>query len=73
MACGAVSIVTIVASVLSGERTNFILRVMAGMLASLVFRPIWARYFLLVVVQIVAISGVFCGNQISVTDLLPIF
>ena len=54
-----VSMITIVASVLSGERINFILRAMGGMLAGVVYRPIWPRYLLLVAAEIAAIAGVF--------------
>ena len=54
-----VSLVTIVASVLSGERINLILRAMGGMLAGIVYRPIWSRYLLLIVAELLAILGVF--------------
>ena len=54
-----VSLVTIVASLLSGERINFILRAMAGMLAGAVFKPILSRYVLLVSAEVVAILSVF--------------
>ena len=54
-----VSLITIVASVLSGERINLILRAVGGMLAGLVFRPIWSRYLLLVFAEFAAIVGVF--------------
>ena len=47
-----VSMITIVASVLSGERINFILRAMGGMLAGVVYRPIWPRYLLLVAAEL---------------------
>ena len=54
-----VSLVTIVASVLSGERINLILRAMGGMLAGIVYRPLWTRYLLLIVAELLAILGVF--------------
>ena len=54
-----VSLVTIVASVLSGERINLILRAMGGMLAGIFYRPIWTRYLLLIVAELLAILGVF--------------
>ena len=43
-----VSLITIIASVLSGERINFILRAIGGMLAGIVYKPIWSRYLLLI-------------------------
>ena len=54
-----VSFITIVASVLTGERINFILRAMAGMLAGLVYKPVWSRYALLVAAEVLAVLGVF--------------
>ena len=54
-----VALVTIVASVLTGERINFILRAVAGMLAGLVYRPIWSRYLLLVGAEMATIVGMF--------------
>ena len=54
-----VSLITIVASVLSGERINFILRAMGGMLAGIVYKPIWSRYLLLVGAELTAIMGIF--------------
>ena len=54
-----VSLMTIVASVLSGERINSILRAVAGMLAGLVYKPILSRYLLLIGAELIAILGIF--------------
>ncbi len=54
-----ISLFTIVASVMTGERINLILRAMAGMLAGLVFKPIWSRYLLLIGVEFAAMAGIF--------------
>ena len=54
-----VSLITIVASVVTGERINFILRAMAGMLAGLVYKPIWSRYALLIAAEVLTVIGVF--------------
>ena len=74
-----VSLITIVASVLTGERINFILRAMAGMLAGLVHKPIWSRYALLVSVEAMAVFGIFLlkpaiGNRFVSTfiEQLPV-
>ena len=53
------SLITIVASVLSGERINFILRAIGGMLAGIVYKPIWSRYLLLIGAELTAILGLF--------------
>jgi len=53
------SLITIVASVLSGERINFILRAIGGMLAGIVYKPIWSRYLLLIGTELAAIIGIF--------------
>lgn len=57
-----VSLITIVASVLSGERTNFILRAMGGMFAGIVYKPIWPRYLLLVAAEAAAVTGIFLAK-----------
>ena len=57
-----VSLITIIASVLSGERINFILRAVGGMLAGFVYKPIWPRYLLLIGAECIAILGVFLAK-----------
>lgn len=56
---GILSLVTIVMSVLTGERMNFLIRACGGMLAGLVWRPVWSRYLALVAVEILAVILVF--------------
>jgi len=56
---GALSLISIIMSVLTGERINFLIRACGGMLAALVWRPHWRRYFILVVVEILAVAAVF--------------
>jgi O-antigen ligase len=56
---GGLSLISIIMSVLSGERINFLIRVCSGMLAALVWRPHWRRYIILVVVEILAVAAVF--------------
>ena len=54
-----ISVTTIVASVLSGERINFILRALGGMMAGLLYRPVWTRYLLLIFAEVAAVIGIF--------------
>jgi len=56
---GGLSLISIIMSVLTGERINFLIRACGGMLAALVWRPHWRRYFILVVVEILAVAAVF--------------
>ena len=56
---GVLSLVSIVMSVLTGERINFLIRACGGMLAALVWKPNWRRYVILVLVEILAIIAVF--------------
>ena len=53
------SLVTIILSVIAGERINFILRACGGMLAGLIWRPDFYRYGVLVLVELIAIFAVF--------------
>jgi len=56
---GGLSLISVIMSVLTGERINFLIRACGGMLAALVWRPHWRRYFILVVVEILAVTAVF--------------
>ena len=56
---GFLSVFTIMISVMSGERMNFILRAFSGMLAGLVWRPSSLRYAALVSTAILAVISVF--------------
>jgi len=54
-----VSFVTIILSVITGERINFLIRACGGMLAGLVWRPNAVRYGALIVIEILAVVTVF--------------
>lgn len=56
---GVVALITMVISVMTGERINFLIRACGGMLAGLVWKPKWNRYIGLVVVEILAVILVF--------------
>ena len=59
---GVLSLASIIMSVFTGERINLILRVCAGMLAALVWRPYWRRYFILIVIEAAAVFAVFFSS-----------
>ena len=54
-----VSFITIILSVVTGERINFLLRACGGMLAGLVWRPKFSRYAVLVLLELLAVATVF--------------
>jgi len=56
---GIISLITIIMSVLTGERINFLIRACGGMLAGLVWKPVWSRYLVLIIVEILAVVIVF--------------
>ena len=56
---GGLSLISIVMSVFTGERINFLIRACGGMLAALVWQPNWRRYFILIIVEIFAVVAVF--------------
>lgn len=56
---GGLSFISIIMSVLTGERINFLIRACGGMLAALTWRPNWRRYLILVIVEIMAVASVF--------------
>ena len=53
------ALATLVVSILTGERINFLIRACGGMLAGMVWRPIWSRYISLVIVEVLAVVIVF--------------
>ena len=57
-----VSFVTIVLSVITGERINFLIRACGGMLAGLIWRPTSARFLGLVLIEIFAVAVVFLAS-----------
>ena len=58
---GVFSLISVIMSVLAGERINFLIRACGGMLAALVWRPIIRRYLILIIVEICAIAAVFAA------------
>ena len=56
---GMISLFTMVISVMTGERINFLIRACGGMLAGLLWKPNWWRYLALVIVEILAIVVIF--------------
>ena len=56
---GFVALISIIISVMTGERINFLIRACGGMLAGLVWRPDWRRYLGLVVAELLAIVLMF--------------
>ena len=58
-AASVVSFVTIILSVITGERINFLIRACGGMLAGIIWRPKLSRFGVLVLIEILAIVTVF--------------
>ena len=56
---GGLSSISIIMSVFTGERINFLIRACGGMLAGLVWRTNWRRYIILITVEIFAVLAVF--------------
>jgi O-antigen ligase len=68
---GGLSFVSIIISVFTGERINFLIRACGGMLAALAWRPNWRRYIILIIVELLAVSAVFMtmpNVQVRFTD-----
>jgi len=58
---GGLSLISIIMSVLTGERINFLIRACGGMLAALVWKPNWRRYIILIIVEVFAVVAVFAS------------
>ena len=56
---GVLSLISIIMSVLTGERINFLIRACGGMLAALVWKPVAKRYIVLLLVEMLAIAAIF--------------
>jgi len=56
---GGLSLVSIIMSILTGERINFLIRACGGMLGALVWQPNWRRYIILIIIEIFAVFAVF--------------
>jgi O-antigen ligase len=59
---GGLSLISIIMSVLTGERINFLIRACVGMLAALVWQPNWRRYGILVIVEIFAVVTILLSS-----------
>ena len=59
MIAGMIGLISIGVSVLTGERTNFLIRACGGMLASLVWKPKLIMFSLLVLIELFAVLFVF--------------
>jgi len=59
---GGLSLISIIMSVLTGERVNFLIRACGGMLAALVWRPHWRRYVILVIIEIFAVAAILLSS-----------
>ena len=58
-----ISFITISVSVFAGERINFIIRACGGMLAGLSWKPRLLHYCILIIVELIAVVGVFLAND----------
>lgn len=59
---GALSLFTLVMSIMTGERINFLIRACGGMLAGLVWRPNWRRYAVLIIVEVIAVIAISASS-----------
>ena len=58
---GIVALFTMVISIMTGERINFLIRACSGMLAGLVWKPKWNRYLALVAIEVLAVVLLFAA------------
>ena len=56
---GVVALFTMLISIMTGERINFLIRACGGMLAGLLWKPIWSRYLGLVAIEVLAVILLF--------------
>ncbi len=77
---GLIGLLTIGVSVLTGERTNFLIRACGGMLASIVWKPKFIMFSALVLIEVVAVIIIFfnrpdLGNRFSTEFInqIPLF
>ena len=52
---GSIGMLSIIVSLLTGERVNFLIRACGGMLAALVWKPKFILYFSLILIEVVAV------------------
>ena len=58
---GFVVLFTMMISIMTGERINFLIRACGGMLAGLVWKPKWNRYLGLVAIEVAAVVMLFAA------------
>lgn len=68
-----ISVITIVASVLTGERVNFILRAAAGMVSGLAYKPVFTRYAALILIEAAVVMGLFTSSPQLGTRFIDTF
>ena len=56
---GLFALFSIMISVMTGERINFLIRACGGMLAGLVWKPMWHRYLVLIMIEVLAVVMIF--------------
>jgi len=56
---GIIGFLSIIVSILTGERTHFLIRAFGGMFAALVWKPKFKLYALLILIEILAVVAVF--------------
>ena len=56
---GVIALFTMMISIMTGERINFLIRACSGMLAGLVWKPKWNRYLALVGIEVLAVVLLF--------------
>ncbi len=56
---GFVALFTMMISIMTGERINFLIRACSGMLAGLLWKPKWNRYLALVAIEVLAVVMLF--------------
>ena len=54
-----ISLASVFFSILTGERTNFILRACSGMLAALFWKPSYKKYLIFLLVELLAVIAIF--------------
>lgn len=54
-----IALMTMLISLMTGERINFLIRACGGMLAGLVWKPNWRRYLALIAVEVMAVVVIF--------------
>ena len=59
---GIVGFFSIIVSILTGERTHFLIRACGGMLASIVWKPKFQLFIMLIIVEALAVIAVFISR-----------